>query len=107
MYCLCYRFGFLAVVMNNTGVKKYDSEVLQKEIDVPLFSFGFTETQGDDTVQIEFYMIGSETHIIAQIDKLYNTNNNDGDGLDAFDFMQWSVNDDTLYKHIVIVYEKV
>ena len=106
MFCVIVLV-LLAVVMNSTGVRKYNSEVLQNEIDVPLFSFCFTERQGDDTVQIEFYMIGSETQIVTQVDKLYNTHNDDGDGLDSFDFMQWSVNDNKLYKHIVIVYEKV
>lgn len=93
------------VIMNSNGVKEYNSEVLQSTIDVPLFAFGFDESRGDDdTVQLEFFMFGTESHIVKQLSGLYKTNNGDSDGLDAFDFMQWSVNDMKICKHVIIVY---
>ncbi len=96
---------FVAIVMNSNGVKEYNSEVLQSTIDVPLFAFDFDESRGDDTVQLEFFMFGTESHIVEQLVRLYETNNGDNDGLDAFDFMQWSVNDMKICKHIIIVYQ--
>lgn len=99
--------GFITIIINGTGVRKYYSEVLQNTIDIPKFAFGIKESQGDDTVQVEFIMFGNQSHIVEQISNLYTTDNGDNDGLCAYDFMEWSVNDEKMYNHIVIVYEKV
>ncbi|MEE1155367.1 MAG: hypothetical protein UH241_09450 [Acutalibacteraceae bacterium] len=99
-------FGFIFIITNGEGVGQYYSEALQSTIDVPRFAFGIKETEYENTVQLEFIMFGDEPHIIQQLSNLYENPNSNNNNLGGFEFMQWSINDEKLYKHITLVYEQ-
>lgn len=95
----------MLLVTNGTGVKKYYSNMLNSNIEIPKYSFFIDETAGDDTYQLEFVMFGKEEHITEQLYKVFDNNENNNN-VNEYRFSQWSVNDEKTYKLVVIVYEK-
>lgn len=91
------------IITNGTGVKMYYSNKLKNTIEIPRYSFFVDEMEGDDTWQLEFIMFGEEEHIIQQLQKLYNVND---DIINGYKFMQWSVNEEKIYKLVIVAYEK-
>lgn len=103
-FCMVVFFIILSILITNgTGIKKYYSNTIQSIIEIPKYSYFVNELQGDDTCQLEFIMFGKEDHIVEQLHKLYDIDNN---SINGYKFTQWSVNDEKIYKIAVILYEK-
>lgn len=93
------------IIINGTGAKKYYSNILKSNIEIPKYSFSINELQSEDTYQLEFVMFGKEEHIVKQLYELYD-NNDMNKNIGDYEFSQWAVNDNKINKLVVIVYEK-
>lgn len=95
----------LMIIVNIKGTKKYYSEILKNNIEIPKNSFFVKELKGEDTYQLEFVMFGKEEHIVEQLYKLYD-NNDRNKNIGSYKFSQWAINDEKIKKLVVIVYEE-
>ena len=93
--------GLLLVFSFGSGQRSYHSRLSNVDIQIPKFSFFAEELQDENIYTIEFKMLGSEEHIIGELQKIENINYENA----VYAIDQWAVNGSTrMVKTVMITY---